>query len=85
MSFVGNRLHVLETFGIDTPWTPGTGRVVRPAKRGGTSVVACNLDFPIGMTRKGNDLYVSTVRYGQGLVESLGQLVRIELGGRGKH
>jgi hypothetical protein len=80
MSFVRGRFHLLETFGLETPWTPGTGRIVRDDEEHGQSVVACGLDFPIGMTRKGNHLYVSTVSYGQGPVEGLGQIVRIDLG-----
>ena len=81
MAFAGGRLHLLETFGLDTPWTPGTGRVVRRNFDGSRSVVACNLDFPIGMARKGSDLFVSTVSYGQGPVAGLGKIVRIPLRG----
>ena len=29
LEFAKGRLHVLETFGADTPWTPETGRVIR--------------------------------------------------------
>ena len=79
MSFVDNRLHVLETFAADMPFSPGTGRIVREEKNGSRSVVACNLNFPIGMTRKGDALYVSTVSYGQGPVEGLGKIVRVDL------
>jgi hypothetical protein len=84
MTFVDHRLHVLETFGLDTPWTPGTGRVVRTRLGAGTSAVACGLDFPIGMAQRGGALFVSTVSYGQGPVEGLGKLVRIELTGAKK-
>ncbi len=80
MGFVRGRLHVLETFALETPWTPGTGRVLRRERDGNPSLVACELDFPIGMARKGHHLYVSTVSYGQGPVEGLGQIVRIDLG-----
>lgn len=77
--FVRNRLHVLETFAADTPWTPYTGRVIRRNRDGSRDVIACGLNFPIGMTKKHGDLYVSTASYGQGPVEGLGQIVRIEL------
>jgi hypothetical protein len=80
MTSIRNRIHVLETFALETPWTPGTGRVVRRNEDGSRSVVACNLDFPIGMARKRGDLFISTVSYGQGPVEGLGQIVRVELG-----
>ena len=83
MTFVRGRLHLLETFAAETPWTPGTGRVLRH-DRDGNAIVACNLDFPIGMARKGNHLYVSTVSYGQGPVEGLGKLVRIDLDGHAR-
>jgi hypothetical protein len=79
MSFVRDRLHLLETFALETPWTPDTGRVVSADPAGDHTVVACNLNFPIGMARKGRHLYVSTVSYGQGPVEGLGQIVRIDL------
>ena len=41
-------------------------------------MIAAGLNFPVGMAR-GYDgaLYVSTVGYGQGPVEGLGQIVRI--------
>jgi hypothetical protein len=81
LTFVDDRIHVLEPFAAETPWTPGTGRVIRRKKHGGRSVVACGLDFPIGMARKGDDLYVSTVSFGQGPVEGLGKIVRIPLHG----
>ncbi len=79
MSYVRGRLHVLETFGLETPWTPETGRVVRANANGTTTSVACQLDFPIGMAARGHDIFVSTVSYGQGPVEGLGQIVRIDL------
>jgi len=77
--FIRNRLHVLETFAPETPWTPDTGRVLRRNRDGSRDVIACGLNFPIGMARKGRDLFVSTVSYGQGPVEHLGQIVRIQL------
>jgi hypothetical protein len=76
---VGNRLYLLETFGAATPWTPDTGSVVRVDKDGTRTVIASGLNFPIGMDRQGNDLYVSTVSYGQGPVPGLGKIVRIPL------
>jgi DNA-binding beta-propeller fold protein YncE len=79
IAFADGRIHVLETFAAETPWTPGTGRVVRRNRNGSRSVLACGLDFPIGMARKGDELFVSTVSYGQGPVEGLGQIVRIPL------
>jgi hypothetical protein len=43
-------------------------------------VIASGLNFPIGMAHDGGrHLYVSTVSYGQGPVEGLGQIVRIRL------
>jgi len=77
--FVRNRLHVLETFAVETPWTPGTGRVVRRNRDGSRDLIACELNFPIGMAKKHGELYVSTVSYGHGPVEGLGQIVRIGL------
>jgi hypothetical protein len=78
MTHVDGRLHLLETFALETPWTPGTGRIVRDDPHG-LSVVACQLDFPIGMAKQGHHLYVSTTSYGQGPVEGLGKIVRIDL------
>jgi len=78
MTFVGNRLYVLETFAPETLWTPDTGRVTCIDKDGHRSVVASGLNFPIGMANQdGEALYVSTVSYGQGPVEGLGQIVRV--------
>ena len=81
MLFYQNRIHLLETFAPETPWTPETGRVLQRNADGSRKVIACGLNFPIGMVRKGNDLYVSTGSYGNGLVEGLGQIVRIRLSG----
>lgn len=75
----GNDMYILETFAPDTPWTPNTGRVIHRDKDGNRTVIACGLDFPIGMTRRGNELYVSTASHGQGPVAGLGQIVRVRL------
>jgi len=75
----GNDMYVLETFALDTPWTPDTGRVVHRASDGSRKVVACGLNFPIGMTRRGNELFVSTASYGQGPVAGVGEIVRVRL------
>jgi hypothetical protein len=79
MTFARGRLHLLETFALETPWTPGTGRVVRRNHDGSRTVVACALDFPIGMARRGKDLFISTVSYGQGPVAGLGKVVKVRL------
>ncbi len=84
MGFARGRLHLLETFASETPFTPETGRVVRRGKNGGRTVIASGLNFPIGMALSrghgyGRALYVSTLSYGQGPVEGLGRVVRIEL------
>ena len=80
--FAHRRLFVLETFAPETPWTPGTGRVVRRDRDGRRTVIAAGLDFPIGMARGegsgyGRALYVSTSSHGHGPVEGLGRIVRI--------
>jgi hypothetical protein len=85
MTFDRARLYVLETFAAETPWEPGTGRVVRSDRRGDRTAVASGLTFPIGMARArgwgyGDALYLSTVSYGQGPVEGLGRIVRVRLG-----
>lgn len=84
LTLAGGRLHVLETFALETPWTPGTGRVVRRNEDGTRTLVAAGLNFPIGMAKArgrgyGGSLYVSTVSYGQGPVEGLGRIVRVDL------
>jgi hypothetical protein len=80
LTIVGNTFYILETFAPETPWTPGTGRVVMRKKNGSRTVIACGLNFPIGMARgPEGDLYVSAASYGQGPVEGLGQILRIEL------
>jgi hypothetical protein len=82
LTFVRGRLHVLETFALETPWTPGTGRVMRRDRHGRTAI-ATGLNFPVGMAHGGRryreGLYVSTVSYGQGPVEGLGRIVRVQL------
>jgi hypothetical protein len=75
----GNDMYVLETFAAATPWTPDTGRVIHRASDGSRNVIACSLNFPIGMTRRGNELFVSTTSYGQGPVTGVGQIVRVQL------
>lgn len=77
--FIGKHLYVLETFAAETPFAPDTGRVLRRNPDGSRDVLACELNYPIGMARKGNDLFISTVSYGQGPVEELGQIVHIRL------
>jgi len=80
MTYVGNRLYVLQTFAAETPWTPETGLVTCVDKDGNRTVIASGLNFPIGLASKdGEALYVSMVSYGQGPVEGLGQIVRIPL------
>jgi hypothetical protein len=75
----GNDMFLLETFAPETPWTPDTGRVIHRAGDGSRTVLACGLDFPIGMARRGNELFVSVTSYGQGPVTGLGQIVRVRL------
>lgn len=75
----GNDMYILETFAPDTPWTPDTGRVIHRAFDGNRNVIACGLNFPIGMTRRGNELFVSTASHGQGSVTGVGQIVRVQL------
>jgi hypothetical protein len=84
LGFVRDRRYILETFASDAPFTPDTGRVVGRDEDGGRTVIASGLNFPIGMALSrgdayGGELYVSTVSYGPGPVEGLGQVVRIEL------
>jgi len=75
----GSDMFLLETFAPDTPWTPDTGRVIQRSGDGSRNVIACGLNFPIGMSRRGNELFVSTASHGQGPVEGLGQIVRVRL------
>ena len=75
----GNDMYVLETFAPTAPWTPNSGRLIHRNKDGQRTVIACGLNFPIGMTRRGNELYVSTASHGQGPVAGLGQIVRVKL------
>ena len=79
VTFARHRLFVLETFALDAPFTPDTGRVVREFS-GRRTIVSAGLNFPVGMAHDGGrHLYVSTVSYGQGPVEGLGRIVRIRL------
>ncbi len=80
LTFARHGLFVLETFALDAPFTPNTGRVVRRDWDGRRTVIASGLNFPIGMAYDGGrHLYVSTVSCGQGPVEGLGQILRIRL------
>jgi hypothetical protein len=80
MEIVGGTVYLLETFAAETPWTPNTGRVVRRSPNGSRTVIAEGLNFPIGMARRGDALYVSTHSHGQGAgVAGMGQVVRIAL------
>jgi hypothetical protein len=79
LALVGRTTYVLETFGAATPFTPDTGSVIRVNAGGGRTTIASGLNFPIGMARQGNRLYVSTVSYGQGAVEGLGQIVEVPI------
>ena len=75
----GNDMYVLETFAPEMPWTPDTGRVIHRSFDGSRNAIACGLNFPIGMARRGNELFVSVTSYGQGPVTGLGQIVRVRL------
>ena len=81
MLFYQNSIHLLEPFAPETPWTPETGRVLRRNRDGSRDILACGLNFPIGMVRKGNNLYVSTNSFGSGPVAGLGNIVVIRLPG----
>ena len=81
----GKEIYVLETFAPETPWTPDTGRVVRRNGDGTRDIIACGLNFPIGMVRRGNDLFVSNSSFGQGPVPGMGQIVRIKIGSDAGH
>ena len=71
LTFIERRLHVLETSSPATPFAPNDGRVFRIEKNGGRTVIASELNFPVGLALHpdGEALYVSTVGYGQGLVD----------------
>ena len=86
LAFIGRRLYVLETSSPETPFAPNDGSVFRIGKHGRRTVIASELNFPVGLARhpEGKALYVSTVGYGQGLVdgqppEGQGEIWRIEL------
>lgn len=76
---VGNDLFVLETFSGDVPFAPATGRVVRRAADGARTMIAGGLDYAIGLASRGRSLFVTVKSYGQGPVEGLGEVVRIEV------
>jgi DNA-binding beta-propeller fold protein YncE len=86
LTFIKGWLYVLETSSPETPFAPNDGSVFRIEQDGRRTVIASKLNFPIGLALHpdGDALYVSTVGYGQGLVdgqppEGLGQIVRIVL------
>jgi hypothetical protein len=76
---LGDGLAILETFGLETPWTPYTGRIIRRDVDGHRAVVADGLNNPIGLA-VGPDraLYVTTDSYGLGTVEGLGHVLRVD-------
>jgi hypothetical protein len=79
LAVAGQQFYLLETFAAETPFAPDSGRVVRRNRDGSRRVIASGLNFPIGMARCGNKLFVSTTSYGQGPVEGLGQIVVVDL------
>jgi DNA-binding beta-propeller fold protein YncE len=86
LTFIERQLHVLETSSPETPFAPNESSVFRIEKNGRRTVIASELNFPVGLARHpdGEALYVSTVGYGQELVdgqppEGLGKIVRIAL------
>jgi DNA-binding beta-propeller fold protein YncE len=86
LTFIKGWLYVLETSSPETPFAPHDGSVFRIEQDGRRTVIASKLHFPVGLAPHpaGDALYVSTVGYGQGLVdgqppEGQGQIVRIEL------
>jgi hypothetical protein len=79
MAFVRRRLHVLETFAPEAPWSLDSGRVVRRNRNGTRTVIASGLPAPIGMARRRGALYVSTLSWGQGPVRGRGAIVRVPL------
>jgi hypothetical protein len=88
LTFIRRRLYVLETSSPETPFAPNDGSVFRIEEDGRRSVIASELNFPVGLALhpNGETLYVSTIGYGQGLVdgqppEGRGQIWRIELNG----
>ena len=86
LTFIKGWLYVLETSSPETPFAPHDGSVFRIEQDGRRTVIASKLHFPVGFAPHpaGDALYVSTVGYGQGLVdgqppEGQGQIVRIAL------
>jgi hypothetical protein len=78
---VGNSLYILETSSAETPFAPNNGSVIRRNRDGSREVIASGLNFPVGMvqTRDGKALLVSTVGFGVGTREGLGQILQIRL------
>ncbi len=62
-----------------SPFAPNDGSVIRRNDDGSRTVIASDLNFPVGMAEspEGNALFVSMVGYGQGTTEGLGKTVRI--------
>jgi DNA-binding beta-propeller fold protein YncE len=86
LTFIKGRLHVLETSSPETPFAPHDGSVFRIEEDGRRTVIASKLHFPVGLALhpSGDALYVSTVGYGQGLVDGQppkrkGKILRIQL------
>jgi hypothetical protein len=78
LTIVGQEFYLLETFAADMPFVPETGRVVRRNSDGSRNVLASGLDFPIGMARMGNLLFLSATSYGYGPVQGLGQIIIVD-------
>jgi hypothetical protein len=81
LTWINNRLWVLESFGPNPEdfFAPNTGRVVRRENNDSRTVIACGLNYPVGMAKKSGDLYVSDTGYGQGPTAGLGRLVRVTI------
>jgi hypothetical protein len=79
MTFARRRLHLLETFAPEAPWSLDTGRVVRRNRDGTRTLIASGLPTPIGMARRRGALYVSTLSWGQGTVRGRGKIIRLPL------
>jgi hypothetical protein len=52
MTFARRRLHLLETFAPEAPWSLDTGRIVRRNRDGTRTLIASGLPTPIGMARR---------------------------------
>jgi hypothetical protein len=81
LATVGTSIYVLETSSAETPFAPNNGSLIRRDKNGNRTVLASQLNYPVGMAHSFREkaLYVSTVGFGQGTTEGLGQIVRINL------